>query len=58
MENDEIKWKHRNHVTVSWCPICGRELFWTTIDPTRYPEADYVAVCVVCRREFGVSIKK
>ena len=50
--------KNKNLVMVSYCPICGRELVWVPFEPINYPGADYVAYCVYCCREFGVSANK
>ena len=48
----------RNVVLTSYCPICRSELHWLPFEPVKFPGADYVAFCVFCRREFGVTIPK
>ena len=55
MGNDN---KHKNMLMVSYCPICGRELFWAPHQPVNHPNADYLAFCLWCKKEFGVSVDK
>lgn len=50
--------KKRNQVLVSHCPVCGRELVWLPVEPIKYPGADFVAMCIFCLREFGISAPK
>ena len=47
-----------NSVVMAFCPICGRKMQWLLDDPIDFPGADYMAYCVYCDREFGVSIKE
>ena len=48
--------KKYNGVLSSYCPICGRALVWLDKEPDEHPGADYVAFCLWCLKEFGVSI--
>jgi len=47
--------KNMNVVLVSYCPVCGREMVWLPYEPV-HPDADYMAFCYHCGREFGVSV--
>jgi len=50
--------KNKNCVTVAYCPICGREMFWLPVEPVNYPGADYLAFCGTCLKQFGVEVGK
>ena len=48
----------KNQALVSYCPVCRSELHWLPFEPIKFPGADYVAFCVFCQKEFGVTIPK
>ena len=49
--------KYCNQQMVAYCPVCGREMVWLPFPP-KHPDADYVAFCLWCNNDFGVSVPK